>query len=288
MTQTKQKVIIALILVGISLAGGIAILTVKRDNQNSPQPVTLAPEIWDQYAQTLAEAASDQTVAGKTPQNVIQVMSERPPAASIRLSQTEQSGTGPRMGQRGIGGIATANGHLGMRAYLAQVFAYATGNAPGFTNAISPNFVIVPAELANNRYDFVDTLPRGGREALRQALKMQFGLVAHPEVRGDLIMTIKNTNAPIFKLRVDPQNGVDRNGVISMETFAKGLSRLLKVKVSDQTGLSGEYKIILSPPLAPNSSPDEIQHGVTEILGLDLGLDPNGKQAEYVAVEKVR
>ena len=284
-TQTK---VIALTLICISLIAGIAILTVKRDKQTSTQSVTLAPEIWDQYSQALAKAAADPTVTDGTLQGLIQVMSEWPPAASIRLSQTERLGANSRIGQRGVQGIGTRNGHITMGAHLAEVFAYASGDAPGFTNAISPNRVLVPAELAYNRYDFVDTLPRGGREALRQALKTQFGLVAHAKVRGDLVMTIKSTNAPIFQFKVDSQNGVNRNGVMSMETFAKGLSRLLKVNVSDQTGLSGEYKIILSPPLPPNSSPDEIQRAVTEIFGLDLSLDPNGKQVEYVAVEKVR
>jgi uncharacterized protein (TIGR03435 family) len=287
MARTQTKVI-ALTLICISLMAGIAILAVKRDKQTSPQVVTLAPEIWDQYSQVLAKAAADPAVTDVTLKSLNQMMSEQPPAASIRLSQTERLGGNARIGQRGVQGIGTRNGRITMGAYLAEVFAYASGDAPGFTNAISPNRVLVPAELAYNRYDFVDTLPRGGREALRQALKMQFGLVAHAEVRGDLVMTIKGTNAPIFQLKVDSQDSVNRNGVMSMETFAKGLSRLLKVNVSDQTGLSGVYKITLSPPLAPNSSPDEIQHGVTKILGLDLSIDPNGKPVEYVAVEKVR
>lgn len=286
MPGTKQKVV-ALTLIGIVLAAGIAVVAISA-RSIPPRAVTLSPEIWDQYSQALASAGADSETDG-IPHAVDELMSKYPPAASIRLSQTGRLGGGARMGPKRIQGIGTGNGHLSMGAYLAEVFAYVYSGVPGHTNDISPSRVIVPSELAYNRYDFVDTLPRGGKEALRQALKLQFGLVANPEMRGDLVMTVKSPDAPIFKRRMDSQNGTNRNDALpgSTAALANGLSHLLRVKVTDQTGLPGKYDIRLSPPLAPNSSPDQIQQGVTAILGLDLTPDPNGQRVEYIVIQKL-
>ncbi|MGP8237678.1 MAG: RNA polymerase sigma factor [Limisphaerales bacterium] len=171
MAWTKLK-IVALAGVGILLASGTAFVAVK-----NARPAKLdaadTQKMWDQYAQAMA--ISGPTADGAI-QAAVQVMTNHPPMASIRVSQRRPMPPGQRGGGRagGIGGAGTTEGHIRMGAFLGEVLRYAYSFDPTFPQ----NRIIVPLELQAERYDYVDTMPQGGKEVLQRALKDQFGIVA--------------------------------------------------------------------------------------------------------------
>ncbi len=117
------------------------------------------------------------------------------------------------------------------------------------------------------RYDFIDTMPQGGREALRRVLKDQFGLTARREMRDNLVLTVKNP--AVIALR-KPTDGTG-NLTSTLESLAQSLTQHLGVEVTDQTGLAGEYNLRMN--LSSAATSDDIKAAVLEQLGLELAPD---------------
>ncbi len=73
---------------------------------------------------------------------------------------------------------STDHGTIGLRGSLTNIIAYAYDSRWATLNRI-----LMPAGAPQGEYDFLDTLPNGGKEALRNLLKEQYGLVAQRQTR---------------------------------------------------------------------------------------------------------
>ena len=165
-----------------------------------------------------------------------------------------------------------------------QVLRYAYDLDPQFPQ----NRILIPDSLAATRYDYVDTMPQGGREILRQALKEQFGLEAKLETRSNLVMTVKN---PAAGLHPHSENGSGESGKfrtqnMTMGDVAKRLSKMSGVDVRDQTGLAGGYDFTLN--LNPGASADEIRTAILDQLGLQLTPALDGEAVEFLVANQVK
>ena len=159
---------------------------------------------------------------------------------------------------------------------------YAYGLDPDFPQ----NRIIVPPEIEATRYDYIDTMPQGGREALQRALKDQFGLAARREMRPNLVLTVKNPAAPgLHKHADDGSPTTDRANDVTMAQVASQLGKLLGVKVTDQTGLAGGFDFTLTPR---SPAPDDIREAYLEQLGLDLIPANDNQQVEFLVVGRAR
>jgi uncharacterized protein (TIGR03435 family) len=172
-----------------------------------------------------------------------------------------------------------------MQAPLVMVLRYAYDLDPQFPQ----NRIVLPAGLEYTRYDYVDTVPQGGKEVLKRALKNQFGLVGKLELRKNLVLTVKNPAAGGLHKHTsdaDAQAGQYRSSNITMAEMAKGLSKYLGVEVTDQTGLAGGFDYSLDVPYPPRA--DDLKKAVLDQFGLELAPAADGQQFEFLVVEKVR
>jgi hypothetical protein len=267
--QAKTAVVVG---VGILLASGTAIVAVKAIR--TPDP--LAEKVWDLYSQAMADDRPGIAV--------IQVMTDHQPMAAIRLSQLKKPAASGGMGSRRGRpmGIESKQGCLSMGVKLRAVLSYAYGGVPisGHGPGFPHNRIIVPADLADASYDFVDTMPRGGgREVLRRALKDQFGLVARREMHDNLVLTVKNPAAAGLHKHTDGAN-------MTMVELANKLGEMLGVEVMDQTGLAGSFDFHLNLPRP--STADGIKRAILDQLGLGLSPRPDKQKVEFLVAEKVR
>src|SRR5262249_16492867 len=122
-----------------------------------------------------------------------EVMTNHPPIVLVRLSPEQPSAIrailSPPQHARTprLQGITLPEGSVAMGSFLIEVVRYAYELGPQFPQ----NRIIVPEDLANVRYDYIDTMPQGP-EALQRALKEQLGLVARREIRSNLVLSVKN------------------------------------------------------------------------------------------------
>jgi uncharacterized protein (TIGR03435 family) len=155
----------------------------------------------------------------------------------------------------------------------------------------------VPTELDAARYDYIDTMPQGGRELLQRELKDRLGLVARLEMRTveTLVMTVKNPDATGLKKSDTTQRSVSHSGSspdgmtgdnLTMATLAARLGGLLGVNVMDQTGLSDAFNFKLVLPR--NETPDDNKQAVFDQLGLELIPAAEKQSVEFLVAEKVR
>jgi uncharacterized protein (TIGR03435 family) len=291
MAVTKLK-IAALIGIGILLVSGTAIVAVKIMRTSHPvgagsavTPDPAAAALWKLYSQAMAGG-----LRGPGAEAVIQVMTTHPPVALIRITGLQNPGA------RGTGALGASPGNISMGATLKDVLSYAYELGFGFPL----NRIIVPAELAAARYDYVDTMRQGGREVLQRALKDQFGLVARREMRemDALLMTVKNPDAAGLMKPPDPQGeggssgskqfgtgGMTGNNQ-TMAMVANQIGELLGATVSDQTGLAGGFDFKLTLPR--NASPEDIKQAILDQLGLELTPGADKHQVEFLVAEKMR
>jgi uncharacterized protein (TIGR03435 family) len=288
MAMTKLK-IAALIGVGILLVSGTAIVAVKIMWTSHPvgmagaaTPDPAADALWKLYSQAMAGG-----LRGPGTEAVIQVMTTHPPVALIRATGLQHPGG------RGTGSLGAGPGNISMGATLKEVLSYAYELGFGFPR----NRIIVPAELAAARYDYVDTMPQGGREVLQRALKDQFGLVARREMRemNTLLMTVKNPDVNGLAKHPDTEGGgggggSSQSGItgnnLPMAMVANQIGELLGATVSDQTGLAGGFDFKLTLPR--NASPEDIKQAILDQLGLELIPGQEKKSVEFLIAEKVR
>jgi len=275
---------------------GLMACCILNAGEATPQAVsdakTAAPvvpeKIWDQYSQVFARDLAGPERAAERVAAFTQAMTNHPPIVLVRLSPVQPSSIRaalfPRQPARTprLQGIRLPEGSVAMGAFLGEVMRYAYELEPQFPQ----NRIIVPEELANVRYDYLDTMPQGGRKALRQALKDQLGLFATREMRSNLILSVKKTSAGLHK-HID--GGEDaafriRNG--TMGELARRLSKLLGVEVTDQTQLAGGYDFTLN--LRPGATSDDIKTAILEQLGLQLTPAADGQKVEFLVTDKLQ
>jgi uncharacterized protein (TIGR03435 family) len=243
---------------------------------NTEAAQAVVPEkIWDMYSQVFARdlRGPERAVA------FAQVMSNHPQLALIRLSPVQRPGlsvTGT------LQGIRLPQGSVSMGAFLVQVLRYAYDLDPRFPQ----NRILVPEGLADARYDYIDTMPQGGREVLRLALNEQFGLVARQEIRMNLFLTVKE---PAIGLPKHSEAGGDtaagfRSKNMTMGDVASRLSKLLGVDVTDKTQLPGGYDFTLN--LRPSATTDEVKTAILDQLGLQLIPAAESEQVEFLIAER--
>jgi uncharacterized protein (TIGR03435 family) len=291
MAWTKLK-IATVAGVGILLSAGTVTVAVRAMRTENPRPVIVggktasdadAAALWDLYSQATARG-------GFGADALIKIMTSHPPVALIRPTGLQNSG------RRGTGSMGSSAGNISMGATLKEVLAYAYNLGFGFPRTR----IIVPPELVGSRYDYVDTMPQGGREELQRALKEQFGLVARREMRGmdALVLTMQNPDATGLTKHADSPGGggagsrssAGRGGLsgnnVPLAMLANQIGDLLGVTVLDQTGLAGSFDFNLSLPR--NAMPDDIKAAVLEQFGLALTPGTDKQQVEFLVAEKVR
>ena len=281
MAWTKLK-IAAVAGIAILLAAGGTTVIVK--SAHSPATVAANDSIWDQYYQALANATNSE----QTAQLVIQLMRSRPPMAVMRLTPEELRRRAQLRipGVRGqIGGWGNAVGHFALGQGLRWVVVYAYNLDP--TNYPTAR-IVIPPELESSRlsqYDYIDTIPHGGREKLQQALKDQFGLVVRREVRSNLMVRVKTPGASGLHLRGTAGNGFNASNM-TMPALARELRRIFGVNVTDATGLTNSFDFTLDLPRPP--TPDDLKHALENQLGLELAPAPDDPGVEFIVVEKAK
>ncbi len=277
MAWTKAKTAI-LAGLGLMLATGTAIIAVKTMRPAAPAPAA-SERIWDLYTGAFDQARAQGLNGGNAGfyDMMVRVMSSHPPAVLIRPSQMKQTMPGETIG------IGTSKGHVQLGTYLVEVLRYAYNLDPKFPQ----NRIILPANLMAARYDFVDTMPRGGREVLQRALKDQLGLEVRREMRDNLVLTVKN--AASFALQKHADDGsasTNRSVNVSMTQVANRLGKLLGVQVTDQTGLVGGFDFTLDLPRP--ATPDDIKTAVLGQLGLALTPAGDNQKNEFIVVNELK
>ena len=90
--------------------------------------------------------------------------------------------------------------------------------------------MIFPDGKPWGKYDYIATLPRGSREALRKELKNKLGWVGHPEVRNEdaLLLMMQNPNAPGIHppLSGTTSNMIERGNRIEIKWRNAPISRI--------------------------------------------------------------
>jgi len=277
------------VLVGVAVllaAGGTTVIV-----KSATHPATVAAndKIWDQYYQILA----NDTNREQTATLVNQLMRSRPPMAVIRLTPPEQRRR-PQFripGVRGrTSGWGTEFGHFALGEPLRMILIYAYNLDP--TNYPLPRLVI-PSDLESYpqspQYDYIDTLPQGGRKKLQQALKDQFGLVVRRELRSNLVLRVKTPGASGLHPHGTAGDGFTARNV-TMPALAKELRRIFGVDVTDATGLTNGYDYTLDylRDLPRPPTPDDLKHALEDQLGLELTPATDNQSVEFVVVEKLK
>jgi uncharacterized protein (TIGR03435 family) len=154
---------------------------------------------------------------------------------------------------------------------------------------------ILPTDLPEENFDLLLTLPNG-KQALRDQIKKQLGLIAHREMREAdvLILQLKNAGAPGIR----PSKGESPNMMngsfkytLTNQPFNL-LSGFLESQfgkpVLNRTGLRGRYDVELhwEPTLDPDAENQEIKQALIDQLGLELV--PGREPLEMLVVEKAK
>ena len=212
-----------------------------------------------------------------------QALAQQPPGVIIRPSELAHPG-GP-----GTGMSSSTSGTLATGSTLKEIVAYAYNVPPAMRNRI-----LMPADAPDGYFDFMDTLPQGGREALQQVLKEQYGLVARREIRAveTLSVMIANTGAPGLRANTSGDvggggsigNGKVRGKNATMADITSTLESMVGTPVIDQTGATDRFDYELS--FKPGASVEEIKQAALDQLGLALVPSPDKLPVEFLTVEK--
>ena len=154
---------------------------------------------------------------------------------------------------------------------------------------------ILPTDLPEENFDLLFTLPNG-KQALRDQIKKQLGLIAHREMREAdvLILKAKNVTPPgIRPSKGESPNmmtGAFKYSLTNQEfRFLVGfLESHFGKPVLNRTGLRGRYDVELhwEPTLDPDAENQEIKQALLDQLGLELV--PGREPLEMLIVEKVK
>jgi uncharacterized protein (TIGR03435 family) len=240
-----------------------------------------APEkIWDLYSQAFEPTRNlrGPEASAQRAEALAQVMTNHQPMALIRLSPVQRPG---RSKVVGVHGIRMAEGSASMAAPLVMVLRYTYELDPQFPQ----NRIIIPEVLAYARFDYIDTMPQGGREVLLRELKERFGVVARWEQRRNLIMTLKKPAVSLHKHTEGDSAAGFKSKNVTMGALARELSKLLGVDVTDRTQLAGGYDFTLDA--RPGATSDEKKDAILDQLGLQLAPAPDSQPIEFLVIEKL-
>lgn len=146
---------------------------------------------------------------------------------------------------------------------------------------------VFSTDIPQGRYDFIASLRSGNREALRQQIKKQFGLVGRIETveTNVLLLKVKFTNAPGLVASAGQLGGMSSSGKtfqcegLTISTLAGFLESTFGVPVVDQTGLTGAYDISLKW-----RDDNDLKQKLTDKLGLELV--PGQAPVDMLVVDK--
>jgi uncharacterized protein (TIGR03435 family) len=158
--------------------------------------------------------------------------------------------------------------------------------------------MVLPADAPKGRFDLLLTLPNQPAEALREAIKKQFGFVGHPETRDTDVLVLKVSNPAATGLKVNTQhrnyNINWRKGELAIVNFKMSDvvyclgTGAFNLPVIDETGLTDSYDFDLhwNGNLKWNDQKKEIERALKEQLGLELV--PDRRPLEMLVVERAR
>lgn len=269
--KSSAPAVIAVLLVLVTIVCVTTAIRAKTHRALAREKTFTPAEIWAAYSQVFSRnlGGSEAVKAAS------QIMTNYPPMALIRRSQQ-------RGDFRGVHAVGTGEGHVAMGIFFEQVIRYVYNLAPEFAQ----NRILLPDDLATNCFDFVDTMPQGGRELLRAALFNQFGLSIKTATKSDLMLVVANPAAPGLHEHDPSQKQKFQSRDVPMAMIADGLAQQLGVKITDETGLAGGFDYTLDLPGTPTV--ESITNALWRQLGLGLRPNPNGQGAEFLTVEKAR
>jgi uncharacterized protein (TIGR03435 family) len=204
------------------------------------------------------------------------------PTVALRPSTTKNTGI------TGSSARITARG-----VSLSALLAYAYGT-PSAAFQWSGHRVVLPAGVADGKFDFILATPDRNKKALQEEIQKQLGLVAHRELRevDALALMVPNSNA----LELPATNGGDSsdNRGMGSFTFANQPIGDLSDAIEDDLGrpvINGTELIEkYSGSLKWNHQPDaaaelrELQSSLSAQFG--LALVPSHEPVEMLVVEK--
>ncbi len=166
--------------------------------------------------------------------------------------------------------------------------------------------LVLPPDFPHGHFDYLLTLPRNENDSsqeklrglLRDAIKKQFGILAHREIQEHeaFSLRVKSPGAP--GLKVTEEKSYDNSTVTSsveglssrnypIYGLTQELETQLGMPVFDQTGLTNRYAFDLRWDKHPGETPaDTIKRVVLDQLGLDLV--PTNMPVDMLVVEKVK
>ncbi|MDB6112512.1 MAG: polymerase, sigma-24 subunit, subfamily [Pedosphaera sp.] len=228
-----------------------------------------------------------------------QVLEQQPPVVLIRPAQPIPgiaSGGGGYIG----GGPSTSGKMIGLKASVLTMLLLAYQD-PTDSDRTHEDRVILSANLPQEEYDFIASTPKLQREALQQALKKKFGLVARRETRDRdvLMLRVKNAGAAGLKLsdttktsgysEVNQGKLSIRGGSLSLvAAFIE--NSLLRIPVIDQTGLTNVYDLDLTWEVQGRDWTNPTRPILDRILLDQLGLElvPGREPVEMLVIEKAQ
>jgi uncharacterized protein (TIGR03435 family) len=190
------------------------------------------------------------------------------------------------------GGIGSMTGRIGGRnTTFENIICAAYG--------ISGSRIIYAAPVPGGRFDYAVTLTNQPGDKLQAAIKREFGLAAHREIRETDVLLLKTNASNSSKMK--PSSATDgvmgfgpRQLVFSNQPISLLRGDLevwaYRLPVLDQTGLMERYDFVLDWP-PPMGYVDETgQKALRENLRRELGLElvPGREPVEMLVVEKAR
>ena len=158
--------------------------------------------------------------------------------------------------------------------------------------------MVLPANAPKGQFDLLLTLPKQPAEALREAIKKQFGFVGHPETRDTdvLVMKVSNPAAPGLKVNTQHKDFTInwRKGELAIVNFKMSDiayclgTGTFNLPVIDETGLTDSYDFVLhwNGNLNLKDQNMDIERALKEQLGLELM--PDRRPLEMLVVEKAK
>jgi len=215
-----------------------------------------------------------------------EVLRKAPPLMEIRPAASDEGGSG----EVGIG-EGNEMKRLGMGYSIQQMVRDAYGS---WTDART----IVATQLPSERYDFIDSLPKGATQAFKDAIKAKFGVTGNvvTVVTNVLLLQVKNSHAPGLRPSTSELESSAINDEMSLDgvTIGQLVWNLevnefqIPVPVIDETGLTNRYDFEIpreiSGPEPPNL--DELNKTLLDNYGLELV--PTNMPIQMLVVDKVK
>jgi len=226
-----------------------------------------------------------------------QELQRQPPIVLIRPAQPIP---GVFAGGGGyIRGSQTSGKMIGLKTPVLTMLLLAYRD-PASAHGIHEDRIVVSANIPEGEYDFIASTPKSQREALQQALKKEFGLVARRETRDMdvLLLRVKNpeTAAGLKISKTESGSSQDYQGKHSIRGGSISLvadfieDNLLRIPVVDQTKLTNNYDIDLTWEVKGRDWTIPTRPVLNRILLDQLGLElvAGHEPIEVLDVEKAK